>query len=630
MERFFYKTKRIVAILLAVLALGIIMTPTSEAAYTSNMKKGDKYKYTGTLLIVYKDKQAAKYSNIFRRSRTLTAGAEITIEEINGNIVKIGDNQYIKCTLANIKKISKISDRVTETKKEPISETTPTPEKIAVTKIALNKKEGKLNVGASLELKATVEPSNATNKTVTWTTSNKKVATVSNGKIKAVSGGTAIITATADGKSTTFNLAVELPVTKISLDKTNGKLNVGKTLELKVTITPNNATNKTITWTTSNKKVATVSNGKIKAVGAGTAKITATADGKSATFNLTVEVPVEKVTLNKTKCTLSVGETLTLKPTITPSNATNKTVTWKTSNKKIATVSNGKIKAVGAGTATITVTVNKKTATCKVEVKQPVSSIDLGKAKAELYKGETLTLKPTVKPNNATNKTLTWTTSNKNVAAVSNGKITAKGVGTAIITATAKDGSGKKAVCKITVKDPYEYNFRNKTYKIAVTKDRLDSVLKTIANKGIYQNNGWRSGGSYSDLSCTNSKCYRIALCHLDMLLDENVEKNVVHSGYNKGSYSSYYQNMSYNRYTWNAGNEVKKQIDAGKPVSIHTYTSYGQHWVAAVGYKGNGSSMNDLLFISCTNGVLCLNNEIDVKGLHAEKNFVTLNKNKK
>ena len=75
MERFFYKTKRIVAILLAVLALGIIMTPTSEAAYTSNMKKGDKYKYTGTLLIVYKDKQAAKYSNIFRRSRTLTAGA---------------------------------------------------------------------------------------------------------------------------------------------------------------------------------------------------------------------------------------------------------------------------------------------------------------------------------------------------------------------------------------------------------------------------------------------------------------------------------------------------------------------------------------------------------------------------
>ena len=184
MERFFYKTKRIVAILLAVLALGIIMTPTSEAAYTSNMKKGDKYKYTGTLLIVYKDKQAAKYSNIFRRSRTLTAGAEITIEEINGNIVKIGDNQYIKCTLANIKKFSKISDRVTETKKEPISETTPTPEKIAVTKIALNKKEGKLNVGASLELKATVEPSNATNKTVTWTTSNKKVATVSNGKIK--------------------------------------------------------------------------------------------------------------------------------------------------------------------------------------------------------------------------------------------------------------------------------------------------------------------------------------------------------------------------------------------------------------------------------------------------------------
>ena len=159
-----------------------------------------------------------------------------------------------------------------------------------------------------------------------------------------------------------------------------------------------------------------------------------------------------------------------------------------------------------------------------------------------------------------------------------------------------------------------------------MTKDRLDSVLNTINKKGIYQNNGWVRGMPYSNPNYTNGKCYEIALCHLDMLLHENVEKSIVHSGYGKGSYSNYYTNMRYTRYIWNNNNSVKNCIDAGKPVSVHTYTSYGEHWAVAVGYKDNGSSMNDLLFISCTNGVLCLNGERDVNGLHSYGNFLTIN----
>ena len=564
MGRIFYETKRIIAMLLITLVLSIIIAPISEAAFTNNMKKGDKYKYTGNLLIVYRDKEGAKRSNIFKIRKTLSKGAEITIEEVDGNIIKIGNNQYIKCTILNIRKFSKLLDEVVE------QEPTPEPEPIPEPK---------------------PEP------TPTTTAKPEKIS-----------------------------------VTKVSLDKTKVTLNKGKTLQLKAKVEPNNATNKTVTWKSSNSKVATVStSGKVTAKGKGTATITATADGKSATCTITVEVPVTKVSLDKTKVTLNNGETLQLKAKVEPNNATNKTVTWKSSNSKVATVSNGKIKAKAIGTATITVTAKDgsgKKAVCTVTVKQPVTGIVLNKTESELNIGETLTLKATVKPNNATNKSVTWKSSNNKVATVSNGKIKAVAEGKAKITVTAKDGSGKTEICIVKVVDPYKYTFRNNTYKIAVTKDRLDSVLNTINKKGIYQNNGWERGKSFTDPNYTNGKCYRIAICHLDMLLHKNVEKNITHSGYGKGSYSYYYQfdSSRYTSYVWNNKDSVKKCIDAGKPVSVHTYTSYGEHWAVAVGYKGNGSSMNDLLFISCTNGVLCLNGERDVNGLHSNGKFLTIN----
>ena len=165
--------------------------------------------------------------------------------------------------------------------------------------------------------------------------------------------------------------------------------------------------------------------------------------------------------MNKANASIEKGKTLQLKATVTPTNATTKAVTWKSSNTKIATVSStGKVTAKATGTVTITCTAKDgsgKKATCKITVIKPTvkaTKITINKTKATLVKGEKISLKATVTPTNATNKAVTWKSSNTKIATVSStGKVTAKATGTVTITCTAKDGSGKKATCKITVRN---------------------------------------------------------------------------------------------------------------------------------------------------------------------------------
>ena len=184
---------------------------------------------------------------------------------------------------------------------------------------------------------------------------------------------------------------------------------------------------------------------------------------KAFTDNETTTVDVEKVSLNKSATTLTEGESETLTATITPSNATgDKTVKWSSSNEAVATVdSNGKVTAKKAGTAVITATSsNGKTAGCTVTVKQKeiaITGISLNKSTTSLTEGESETLTATITPSNATgDKTVKWSSSNEAVAAVdSNGKVTAKKAGTAVITATSSNG--KSASCTVTVKQKDTY-----------------------------------------------------------------------------------------------------------------------------------------------------------------------------
>ena len=175
----------------------------------------------------------------------------------------------------------------------------------------------------------------------------------------------------------------DIVVTSVSLDKTSLTLEVGENYTLVVTVSPSNATDKTITWSSTNSSVAVVSGEKVTAKSEGTTTITAEAhNGKKATCTVTVNEPAQEVievtsvSLNKTSLTLEIGASETLTATVLPSNATDKSVTWTSSAQSVATVANGKITAVGSGTATITATTsNGKTATCMVTVNAAVPEI---------------------------------------------------------------------------------------------------------------------------------------------------------------------------------------------------------------------------------------------------------------
>ena len=265
---------------------------------------------------------------------------------------------------------------------------------VGVSGITLNKTALNLTIGASESLVATISPSNATNKDVEWTSSNTNVATVdTTGKVTGVSSGSATITEkTKDGaKVATCNVTVKNPVisvTGVTLNKTALNLVTGASESLVATISPSNATNKNVEWTSSNTNVATVdTTGKVKAISTGSAIITVkTKDGaKIATCNVTVKnsvIPVTGVTLNKTALNLVTGASESLVATISPSNATNKDVEWTSSNTNVATVdTTGKVTGVSAGSATITVKTKDgaKVATCNVTVKNPVISANENK-----------------------------------------------------------------------------------------------------------------------------------------------------------------------------------------------------------------------------------------------------------
>ena len=261
---------------------------------------------------------------------------------------------------------------------------------IAVTTVSLDKISLTLEVGESYTLVVTVSPNNATDKSITWSSTNSSVATVSGGKVTAKSEGATTITATAhNGKSVFCIVTVNEPapevieVTSVSLNKTSLTLEIGESETLTATVLPSNATDKSVTWTSSAQTVVTVEDGKVTTIESGTATITATtSNGKTASCMITVIEPapevieVTSVSLDKTSLTLEIGESETLTTTILPNNATDKSVTWTSSDQAVASVANGKITAVGSGTAMITATTsNGKTAICTVTVNAAVPKI---------------------------------------------------------------------------------------------------------------------------------------------------------------------------------------------------------------------------------------------------------------
>ncbi len=243
----------------------------------------------------------------------------------------------------------------------------------------------------TFQLKATVMPTDAFNRSVSYTSSNTKVATVSStGLITGVGIGTCVITVEAkDGSGVTATCNVKIKnkqITGITLNSTSKifELQKGKTLtfQLKATIKPDNATNKTLEYSSSDTSVATVNEkGLITLVGKGTCTITAAAkdgSGKTATCSVKVKkIAVTGITLNTTKKIMELGPgtppTFQLKVTLSPSNPYSKAVKYSTSDPSVASVSSsGLITATGYGTCTVTVASEEDSsvyATCSVKIK---------------------------------------------------------------------------------------------------------------------------------------------------------------------------------------------------------------------------------------------------------------------
>ena len=317
-------------------------------------------------------------------------------------------------------------------------------------------------------LSASVSPEAASDRAVAWSSSDRSVATVDkSGTVHGLRPGTATVTATAEGKSGTCAVTVKakaVGVTEVTLDKTELTLTEGETGTLTATVKPDNANNRKVTWSSDKAEIATVDGaGKVTAVKAGEAVITVTTEdgGKTATCRVTVKakaVSVTEVTLDKTELTLTEGETETLTATVKPDNADNRKVTWSSDKTDVATVDGaGRVTAVKPGVAVVTVTTEDggKTATCKVTVKAKavnVTEVTLDRTELTLTEGETETLTATVRPDNADNRKVAWSSDKTDVATVDGaGKVIAVKPGEAVVTVTTEDG-GKTATCRVTVK----------------------------------------------------------------------------------------------------------------------------------------------------------------------------------
>ncbi len=318
-------------------------------------------------------------------------------------------------------------------------------------------------------------PTNASCKDIVWSSDNPSVASVnaSSGYIYAKSEGTATIYAMAtDGSRCSDSISVNvgsgsgnIHVSSVKLDRSKATIEVCETLLLTASVYPENATNRSVTWNTSNASVATVHNGIVYASSKGTATITATAadgSGKSASCVVTVtdEILVTSIQMENSVYNLTLGKSDYIKATIRPQNAANKNIAWSSSDPCVVTVnpSSGLVYARNLGTATISAVAQDgggAIGSCNVVVSRniKVSHISLNQSELVLNRGEPYTLEAEVSPANAAVKTIKWRSSNPCVADVNrnSGEVIGIAAGSAKIYAEAQDESGVYAVCSVKV-----------------------------------------------------------------------------------------------------------------------------------------------------------------------------------
>lgn len=316
-------------------------------------------------------------------------------------------------------------------------------------------------------LTATLTPSEGIDPSVVWAVENPEIAGVSDtGVVTALKEGrtTLTVTSVSDPEvSAVCEIHVaDTPVEKIALNHSSAKIRTNGTLQLEATVYPETATNKTIFWSSSDENIATVdANGLVTPINVGTVSILAmSTDGSEVKGVCSLEVlpvDVEGISLSTYAVSLKVEENVTIEAEVTPVDATDRSLIWTVADTDIATVTDsGTVTALKEGTTTLTVTSVSNPdikAICEITVAAtPVAEISLNRTSCEIPIDGSLQLEATVSPVTATDKTLVWESSDENVATVDDsGLVTACGLGAAVITVTAADGSGVSASCMVTV-----------------------------------------------------------------------------------------------------------------------------------------------------------------------------------
>lgn len=354
--------------------------------------------------------------------------------------------------------------------------------------ITLNKTVVNLEVGCCDTLVAYCLPKDADDTTIVWNSSNTKIAVVNNGIVQAVHVGETEITATSiNGVIARCRVVVKPTlVTSVELKEKELQIISGKSVKLSVNVLPNSATNKGVVWESSNSQVATVDEtGVVTGRSNGTAYILVkTIDGSNIEEKCTVNVTTlaTSVSITNEAASLIVGQMLSLKASIEPTETSNKKLVWETNNPKCAIVSqDGVVSAVATGIAKITVRTtdgSNLSAYYEVSITNPVISVSLDKESAELFVGQSLKLMATCTPVDADNTNILWSSTNPNIAIVSDGIVTAKSIGRAFV--IARSVNGKETKCEINVvPTPVKSLSLNKT-ELNLTKDKTYKLECTI------------------------------------------------------------------------------------------------------------------------------------------------------
>ncbi len=348
------------------------------------------------------------------------------------------------------------------------------------------------------KLNVYIKPEDATVKTLTYISGDESVVKVdNNGVITPVSEGTTTVTVQSvddPTKTDTITVTVKTFVTDIEVDKTEVTLYKGETDKITGTVTPDDATNKGVTYFSENEDIVKVDeNGNITATGEGTAKIIVSSEDNpdvKKEVTVTVKNPVTEITATE-DFTLNVGEEKNVEAKVNE-DATEKGITYETSDPGVVKIDNdGNVVAVGEGTAVITVTSKdnpdiKETVT--VTVKIPVTDVTVDKTEITLGKGDTDKITGTVTPDKATNKEVTYTSDDESIVKVDeNGNITAVKTGTTTIKVTSKDNPDVSEVVTVTVVPKFNvyYVYDNVNYETPENAPSLPEVKSYKAGEAV-------------------------------------------------------------------------------------------------------------------------------------------------